>query len=458
MTAPVALTHRAEGDAIAVVSQALHCLNHLQGVVTTRQFLAHVQSLAAQLPDAQYAINLCQNRYLFMVSFCAALLREQTNLLPPNKNLATQHKLSSRYNGCYVLHDGQIELEPTIAELNIQSLILSDRSDWNIPLVPANHLAAISFTSGSTGDSKPNLKHWGSLHVSSKINFEHMLRDIDTPIHQLATVPAQHMWGFETSVFLPLHHNVCVHDAKPLYPADVAEVLASLPTPRCLVTTPIHLRSLIGADLKLPQVAVVLCATSPLAKPLAVTSERQFGAELREVYGCSEVGSMAVRHTAHDDAWQLFDGIQLHRKDQHYIASGHHLAEVVVLQDNIEMLSDSSFTLQGRSEDMIDIAGKRGSLLEVNQVLHNFHGLDDGVIFQPPSAGSAAAITRLAAIVSLKPDSSKAMLREYLAQHLDSAFVPRPIYLVATLGREDNGKLPRAKVMDLYQQLSASAC
>lgn len=457
MTTRLALTHRRQNDPIAVVSQALRCLNDYQGEVTTRLFLTHVARLAMQLPEAKYAINLCHNRYLFMVSFCAVLLREQTNLLPPNKNPATQRKLSSRYPPCYALHDGQTELEPTVAALDIQSLILSNAStdDYSTtPSIPAGHLAAISFTSGSTGDSKPNLKYWDSLHTSSTINFTHMLHGFDGPIYVLATVPAQHMWGLETSVLLPLHHNVCVHDGKPLYPADVAETLATLRAPKCLVTTPVHLRSLIGAELTLPQVDVVLSATSPLASALAATTESRFDAVLREVYGCSEVGSMALRHTAHDAAWQLFDGIHLECKGQQSIASGEHLTQAITLQDNIHMLSSASFTLQGRSDDMIDIAGKRGSLLEINQVLNDFSGLSDGVIFQPPAGNSGATITRLAAIVSLKPSSSTAQLKHYLAQHLDSAFVPRPIYVVDALNREENGKLPRAKVIDLYQQLS----
>ena len=54
------------------------------GTITRGEFLADVVQFAATLPPHRYAVNLCDNRYLFTVAFAAVLLRGQTNLLPPN--------------------------------------------------------------------------------------------------------------------------------------------------------------------------------------------------------------------------------------------------------------------------------------------------------------------------------------------------------------------------------------
>jgi len=56
---------------------------------------------------------------------------------------------------------------------------------------------------------------------------------------------------------------------------------------------------------------------------------------------------------------------------------------------------------------MVDIAGKRGSLDEINKVLQAFSGLLDGVIFCPQQERS---VPRLVAVVVLKPTSSKTEL------------------------------------------------
>ena len=44
-------------------------------------FFAHVRGVAAGLPAGAHAINLCEDRYRFLVAFAAALVRGQTVLL-----------------------------------------------------------------------------------------------------------------------------------------------------------------------------------------------------------------------------------------------------------------------------------------------------------------------------------------------------------------------------------------
>src|SRR5690606_7062595 len=170
-------------------------------------------------------------------------------------------------------------------------------------------LAALAFTSGSTGHPKANPKTWRMLTASSQINAAHMLAGQQELCFQLATVPAQHMWGLETSVLLPLFARVCATDSKPLFPLDVCKLLENLPEPRLLVSTPVHLRALTQSGLTWPPVWRVLCATAPLAASLAATVETDMRAQLVEVFGCSEVGSMASRFTAQEDSWQLFEGL-----------------------------------------------------------------------------------------------------------------------------------------------------
>src|SRR3546814_6551093 len=57
---------------------------HRDRMCTQGEYVAQVQRLAAQLPSARHAINLCENRYRFMLAFAAICVRGQTNLLPSN--------------------------------------------------------------------------------------------------------------------------------------------------------------------------------------------------------------------------------------------------------------------------------------------------------------------------------------------------------------------------------------
>lgn len=445
------LVTRKPNDHIAYLTQPVEAIGLDRGAINTNQFVAHVRKVVEELPNGKFAINLCENRYLFLVGFCAAILRGDVNLLPPNKNIETQKELSEDYDGCYIIHDG-CDIQKSMPALDILSVSLSseEQAPQAIPMIANEQLACISFTSGSTGKSKPNLKYWHTLHCSSAINYEFMVPDCFDTVYQLATMPAQHMWGLETSVLLAMFSDICMSDAKPLFPQDIFDVLDILPEPRMLVSTPVHLRALhASADSPIP-LHSVLCATSPLTVELATEVEEVFSAPLREVYGCSEVGSMAVRRTAKENCWLTFSGIHFGQHNNTTTVTAEHLPEATELQDVIEFQDDKRFVLAGRASDLVKIAGKRGSLFTINQTLLRYQGLEDGIVFYPQNANQ---VTRLVAIVALKDGVHKSDLLSFLKQHLDSAFVPRPVYVVDALPREANGKLLRKNIDALHALL-----
>lgn len=453
-----ALCQRLLTDALAQVNTPLAALGGQTGLITCAEFIGQAQRLAAQLPDSTWVINLCENRYLFMLAFCAAILRGQTNLLPQNRAPATLEQLAANYPGAYILHQGLDALPPGIAAHNMNQESLVGEAATAIPGIPLDQLAAIAFTSGSTGQPKPNPKSWNTFIESSRINAQHMLPGEQATLYELATVPPQHMWGLETSVLLPLFAPVCAADAKPLFPQDVQQALSRLPEPRLLVSTPVHLRALTQSGIHWPTTTRVLCATAPLAPSLAQDVEQQFGGDLIEVFGCSEVGSMACRQTAIEDDWQLFSGLHfvntdvLNAESNAYQVQADHLPDTVPLQDLIAFTPTGRFRLLGRNEDMLEIAGKRGSLQELNHILLTTPGVLDGVVFLPDDkAQGTCRPVALAVIDTTQTDKAKLLAR--FAEHLDPVFIPRPLVLVDKLPREENGKLPRRRLLGFWGEL-----
>ena len=422
--------------------------------VSGQQFLWHVNQVAQQLPEkSEYSINLCDNRYLLLVSICAMILRKQCTLLPPNKNVATQQDLQERYNNAYVLHDGKVELAPQIQQISLADFDLTQTGVAENFQVDLDQVALISFTSGSTGFSKANIKTWRTLQQSTQINVRHMLPEQSMTLYHLATVPGQHMWGLETSVLMSLFANVCLVDAKPLFPNDILTLLQKIPSPVGLISTPLHLRALnISArDMdSVPELSHVLTATAPIQNSLAKELENRFNTTVTEVYGCSEVGSMAYRKPSQNDNWTQFEGLKFAFKGTQASVSTNYLPEPVTLDDQLEALNETQFKLVGRSTDQIKIAGKRGSLFEVNRVLNNFDGVIDGVVIFPEQT---RLVPRLIALVVLKDPELKPDLQNYFREHLDAAFVPRPILLVDKLPREENGKLNKSVLHDFYLSL-----
>jgi acyl-coenzyme A synthetase/AMP-(fatty) acid ligase len=120
------------------------------------------------------------------------------------------------------------------------------------------------------------------------------------------------------------------------------------------------------------------------------------------------------------------------------------------LLDVIEPIDDEHFTLHGRTADLINIAGKRTSLANLNYHLNAIDGVTDGVFYMPPEQDHG--VTRLTALV-VAPGLSADRLVAALRSRIDAAFIPRPIYFVDALPRNSTGKLPQQAVANLVLRL-----
>lgn len=415
------------------------------GEVSVAQFLARAVALAGKLPDHRYVINLAADRYDFFLGFCAAVIAGQCTLMPSNRQQQTVQQVADDYADCYMLGETSIYgLERFDAEFD--SLATTDLA-VDIPEIRLQQLCAIVFTSGSTGKATPNRKYWKTLVAGTQGNAALLMQNQKARLNLLATVPPQHMWGFETSILLPLFANIAVSHVTPFFPQDIAEALMSLPEPRALVSSPIHTDALLSADVEKVRVHRIYSATAPMSVELARQLEQHFDAQVVEVFGCSEAGTMARRNTAQESLWRLSDMFSLEVGEDRTLVKGSHLPEDVVLQDNVELTGDKQFRWLGRIQDMINIAGKRGSLADLNHRLMALPGVIDGVIFLPDEDSK-----RLAALV-VAPGMQASDILEQLKPSIEPAFLPRPIFIVPMLPRQETGKLARKIIVELFEQM-----
>ena len=125
-----------------------------------------------------------------------------------------------------------------------------------------------------------------------------------------------------------------------------------------------------------------------------------------------------------------------------------HFAAPVALQDIVELSHPGQFTLRGRNGDLLEIAGKRASLGDLNRRLLAIRGVEDGVFFQLDA--DASGVHRLAALV-VAPDLEESEILAALRQAIDPVFLPRPLRRVAALPRNATGKLPRDALLNVLQ-------
>lgn len=409
-------------------------------VVMHNEFIQDVALIADSLNKHKYAINLCEDRYLFALGFAACMLQKQISLMPASRAEKEIETLEQDYTDTHRLDDTLLE-----------SLLASKtNTDKSLSLeINSNQLVAIIFTSGSSGKPKANPKQWDSLvdsaqRIAAQLNLNQLSQ------HTLvATVPPQHMYGFETTIIFPLVTGVCVHNSKPFFPDDIRQTIASVNDPVILVTTPIHLRACAQTKLNWPAIDFALSATAPLSTQLAKDAEKELHTTIREIYGCSETGVIATRTTTQNLEWTLLADYSFSKKFTGVCLLTPLSNEEILLPDQIEQIDSRHFNLLGRQSDLVKIAGKRGSLNDLKIKLCALDGIDDAVFFMPDEHPDEKA--RLAAFV-VAPDLSIKEINSIFSHQVDNAFVPRPLIKVDKLPYNESGKLPRKNLLTLFHQ------
>lgn len=411
--------------------------------IALHTFHAQVRALTARLPAGTHAVNLCEDRYRFMVALCAVALRGQVTLLPPSRAPAVVDEVMARQPATYALGDQALAVAPPHYWRLPEVL---DEADGPVPEVDEDAVFAVAFTSGSTGAPKAFPKTLAQFRASTAQLVAAMadLWDGARP-SIVATVPAQHMFGLEQSVMVPLLTEAVLHGARPFFPQDVARALADVPAPRMLITTPVHLRALVESGVSLPAIAGCVSATAPLEQALARQAEARFGGQVREIFGSTETCIFARRRTAIERAWTPLPGVSVQPQPDGTLIAAPHLRQPVALADLTEVLGDGRFIVHGRQADLLEIAGKRASLADLTRRLRAVPGVRDGVMVQLDSPGKVRRIAALVVALGLSEGDLLAALRGAM----DPVFLPRRVRFVEALPRTDTGKLPRAEVLRL---------
>ena len=401
---------------------------------TAGRWCAAVARFAAALPRARHAINRCEDPVRFALGTAAALVAGHTLILPPARGSEAHRQLRERYPDAIVLVDERAG--PDREGVVVPGDTTQDEA-WPPPAIAADHVAAILFTSGSTGAPSAQPKRWAAL-VKGAGTFAASFGPLPCGAVIVGTVAPQHMFGFETTVMAPWQSGVPLAPARPLYPADLRallDVLARTGRRAWLMTTPLHLRAFHAALSGPPALDRVIVSTMPLAVELARAVERDWHVPVREIYGCTEGGMLATRRPAEDERFRPGAGLAfvLDPEGRARVMGGQ-LDEPLVLPDRFGQDGDG-LVLLGRSSEFLKIAGKRTTVAALTAALQSIPGVVDGAFVQPsPQAARVGALV-------VAPAHDAASLRSALAARVDRAFLPRPLVFVAALPRDAQGKL-----------------
>ena len=434
--------------------------------ITGSIFLRAAARVAAALPPAEAYFNLCKDPCGTAIALAAAMLRTTPCILVADSSPASMAMLLEQFPAAHPLLDEGADCP---LAFNTSTVAAPQPDDaWGAapvnPIFPSSLIALIGVTSGSSGKPAMHVKSWGALDARNRAatqRFQLQGGGQQRPL--VGAASPTHMYGMETMVLLPLHAAIITWCAPSFFPADAAANLAeaamiatnpdvqagSVAPEPVFVTTPLHLGALLDASTSLPPIHAIISATAPLDATLAARAEALWRTPVMEIFGATEVGSIASRRTARDDAWTLYDGVTLMMRDgvTNVVGQG---APPVPLSDILDMLPDGRFRLVSRGSDIVKRGGRRASLAGLTSILAGLEGVRDAAFLIPePSPGRSATARPIAFAVA--PGRDAQSLLADLRGFMEPAFLPRRIILVDRLPRNEIGKLPRASLLTLLE-------
>ncbi len=429
------------------------------GIITWGHFAADVMALRKQIAPADQICNVLLNRYDFMVGLAAAILNEQTTVLP--SSTAPQAVLTAISDAENPLILGRTKAQTEMVR-SIERVTRSGSpiDSHEVTTALDNSSTGIDvFTSGSTKTPMRYRKDWRALVGGAAVTQQILSRLSIEPGKQvlLGTTPHGHMYGLESTAILPLGFGHCVHEATVFYPADIDQALddalAHGFSEAFLLTSPTHLKFLESTLLRRPEISAIISSTGPLSVAQAERLEDRGNLPVMEIYGSTETGALAIRRTIQDDLWEPVAEFKLNKSGHSYSAAAPHLAESFPLSDDIDLQPDGRFRLLGRRGDMVAIAGKRTGLAVLNAILIETPHLLDGVVLRRETQGDdqLVAVIVIDGGLNISPAEMRAKVGKQFDSRVDAIFSPRRIIFVDSLRRTPTSKIPLEQIERLHE-------
>jgi acyl-coenzyme A synthetase/AMP-(fatty) acid ligase len=329
--------------------------------------------------------------------------------------------------------------------------------------------AVIKLTSGSTGEARGIEVPLEAL-LADEENLARTMGIVESD-RLLAAVPLAHSYGLSS---LALHALVrgttlLVPEARnPFAPLQMAAELSATVFP----TTPSYLDGLVRweGDLEpVDSLRVLISAGAPLSPKTARRIRAAWGRPVHAFYGASESGGIAYdREGGAAEEGLIGEPVENVKIDLQEVAghpgSGRRVlvrsAAVArgYLPGQDESLKDGRFTtedlgsledgrlrLHGRLGSAVKIRGRKIQPAEVEQVLTTMPGVQEAHVHAVPGTEEGQQ-TLEALVVPISDDISRRAVIAWCRRYLAPEKVPRSIVLMASLPRNERGKIDTRKI------------
>jgi acyl-CoA synthetase (AMP-forming)/AMP-acid ligase II len=318
-------------------------------------------------------------------------------------------------------------------------------------------------TPASTGTSRAVAFNGGQLAADAENIVTTMGLRPDWP--NLAVISMAYSYGFSNLVLPLLLHGI------PLYlaPSPLPEVLRCATKSADLTVAAVpalwHAWHKAGAILSNVKLAISAGAALPLTLERAVFAEQ--GVKIHNFYGTTECGGIAYDATGTPRTDDASVGRPLNNVGVEIDPAGALVVRSRAVGENywpqpepalgggifktcdLAEFRDGEIHLRGRTDDHINVAGRKVSPVLIEQALGEHEAVAECVVFGVPS-GRTDQMDAIVACVATDKPVAKDELKNFLLLKLPAWQVPRDWWLVDAIGSNGSGKPSRTQWRRAY--------
>ncbi len=243
------------------------------------------------------------------------------------------------------------------------------------------------FTSGTTGNPIAALKTkkniLSEIKVISKLLSKYNIKRV------IVTVPFIHFYGSLMGLMYPYLNNIDIIIKEHFLPNNLLDLVDDY---TLVVTTPLYIQSLnrLTQNKDLGK-SLFLSSTSPLFNKTIIEFNKKYSSNIIQLFGSTETGGIAYKYND-DEKWETLERVKIStNKDNELIVESPFVSNVLFESDfkitnskiqtfDFVEIKDNKFKLLGRSSQIIKIAGKRYSTIQIENILENIEGIQKALV------------------------------------------------------------------------------
>lgn len=272
-----------------------------------------------------------------------------------------------------------------LEDLNIQEF---NKPNNNKNIFNDKDFSFLYFTSGSTGfpigalKTKENII--SEIEVLSSLLKKYEIKRV------IVTVPFIHFYGSLMGIFYPLFNDIDIILKEHFLPNDLLDIIDEN---SLIVTTPLYIKSLnrISSSKNLSK-SIFISSTAPLLSDDAKEFHEKFNSNILQIFGSTETGGIAYKFND-ETFWTPLEKVSTTLNENNELKVKSDFISNVVFEkefkqtnqeiqtfDYVEFV-DNRFKLIGRSSQILKIAGKRYSTIQIENILEKIEGIERAVVF-----------------------------------------------------------------------------